>query len=123
MEMEKYVEIIEQKEFNSLAVCFMIEKQKPLEIGNKMAEINEEAYMNGYNWEVFFDYYLSKNNPDILEGMEADPEAGAYVVCYELSDENRIKAEKFVKIIVDLIENEEKLYEIVKNESNSIEWD
>lgn len=47
-------------------VWFYSENDKPLAIGEKMCEINENAYINGYNWDAFFNYYLAKNAPDIL---------------------------------------------------------
>ena len=121
--MEKYADIIKQEESKSLSVCFWIEKEKILKIGEKINEINEEAYMNGYNWEAFFNYYLQKNHPDVTVGMGTDPEAGMYVAYYDLNDENEKKAKKFVTIINELVENENKLFETVKNEGNSIEWD
>ena len=108
---------------NTISVCLYIEQDRIMAIGKQMKKINENAYMNGYNWEAFFDYYLSKYAPDIIENMEADPEAGMYAVYYNLSPENEIKAEKFVKVIQDLIENEEELYRIVREDGNEIKWD
>jgi len=55
--------------------------------------------MNGYNWEAFFNYYLGKNYPEILEGIDFDPEAGMFTVYYDYTPENEIKAEKFKAII------------------------
>lgn len=49
-----------------------MKKKKPFEIGKKMNELNEEAYMNRYNWNSIFNYYLSKSKPELLEGL--DPE-------------------------------------------------
>lgn len=102
---------------------FEIEDDEILAIGEKMNEINDEAYMNGYNWEAFFNYYLEKNAPDILEGMESDPEAGSYGVYYKRTPENKLKAEKFMEIICSLVDNEEELYRIVREEGDEIEWD
>ena len=42
-----------------IAVWFYNEEEKPLAIGEKMYEINENAYMNGYNWDALFNYYLA----------------------------------------------------------------
>ena len=92
-------------------------------IGEKMNEICADAYMNGYNWEAFFNYYLGKNYPEILEGIDFDPEAGVFTVYYDYTPENEIKAEKFKAIIIDLIENEEKLYKVINEEAANIEWD
>ncbi|TCI90623.1 Imm51 family immunity protein [Tenacibaculum sp. M341] len=119
--MKDYVSI--RKHETSLSVCFYIEKDKPFKIGEKMKQYNEEAYMNGYNWEAFFNYYLAKNYSEITINMNTDPEAGMYVAYYDLTSENEQRAENFVTIIENLIENEDTLYEIVKNEGNEIEWD
>ena len=108
---------------DSISISFNIEDGKILAIGEKMNEINEEAYMNGYNWEAFFNYYLEKNAPELLDGFESDPEAGMYSAYYDLTPENEIKAQKFADIIKSLIENEQELYRIVREEGGSIEWD
>ncbi|MBC2184610.1 hypothetical protein HCB28_00290 [Listeria sp. FSL L7-0253] len=119
--MGKYVSIVKVK--NNLSVCFYNSSEKVVAIAKKMNEINEDAYMHGYNWEAFFNYYLAKHAPDVLEGMDSDPEAGMYVAYYTLSPETEARAEKLVQIITNLIENEELLYQIVKKEGKQIDWD
>lgn len=119
--MSNYVYIVKHED--SLSVCFSIEADKVMAIGEKMNEIHEDAYMNGYNWEAFLNFYLGKFHPDLLEEMEADSEAGMCVLGYELNEENEAKAEKLVTIITDLVENEAKLYEIQEAHSEEIEWD
>jgi hypothetical protein len=121
--MKDYVEIVKSVEFKNITVRFYNEKDKPFRIGEKMYKINEEAYMNGYNWDAFLNYYLSKNEPRLLNGLDPDPEAGSYFAHYELTPENEKKADEFSKLIIELIEDENKIYEIVKNEGNEIEWD
>lgn len=96
---------------------------KPFDIGEKMYEIDDNAYMNGYNWEAFFDYYLEENYPELLEGFNTDSEAGMYVAYYENTEENEKKANKFAEIIEDLIENEDKLYKILKEGTDKICWE
>lgn len=74
--MENYVSIVKIE--NNLSVCFYNSSEKVVAIAKKMNEINEEAYMHGYNWEAFSTIiYLML--PDVLEGMGSDPEAGMYV--------------------------------------------
>ena len=111
------------KHEDTISVCLTIEEDKLLAIGDKMNAINEEAYMNGYNWEAFFNYYLPKYAPDLAEGLDTDSEAGAYVAYYDLTPENEARAEKFIQIITNLVENEEELYRIVREEGDEIEWD
>ena len=55
--------------------------------------------------------------------MESDPEAGMYSAYYKKTPENKLKAEKFMKIICSLVDGEEELYRIVKEEGDEIEWD
>lgn len=119
--MTDYVRL--NKDDDAIGVWFECESDKPFTIGEKMCEINESAYMNGYNWDAFFNYYLGKNAPDILDGLDSDPEAGSYAAYYEVTEENEEKAKRFVEIIVSLIENEEELYRIVRDFGDEIEWD
>lgn len=108
---------------DSISICFYIEQEKPFSVGEKMNEICEDAYMNGYNWEAFFNYYLEKEAPELLEDLDTDPEAGMYAAYYDFSAENEKKAEKFAALIEDLIENEDKLYRILRENRDEIEWD
>ena len=119
--MQDYVSISKSGEQISLA--FYIEHDKPFEVGEKINELNEDAYMNGYNWEVLLDYYLSKYAPDIMEGMETDPEAGMYAAYFDLTPENETRINKFAEIICSLIENEDELYRIIREEGKNMEWD
>ena len=109
--------------YGNIVLLFEDEKEKQLAVGRKMNEINEEAYMNGYNWDAFFNYYLEENAPDILESMESDPEAGSYAAYFEDTAENEQKAKRFADIIISLIENEEEIYKILREKGDEIEWD
>ncbi len=119
--MADYVKI--NKSDDRVGIWFYNEDDKPFAIGEKMYAINESAYMNGYNWDAFFQYYLEKNAPEVLEGLESDPEAGSYAAYYDLTDKNEEKAKKFAEIIISLIENEEEIYRMIREEGDSIEWD
>ncbi len=92
-------------------------------LGEKLASLCPDAYMNGYNWEALLRYYLEKNAPDILEGMESDPEAGMYEAHWPRTLENEAKAKRFEEIIRSLIENEETLCRLVREDGGEIEWD
>lgn len=107
----------------SVSVCLYCENQRILDIGKKMEEINPEAYMNGYNWAVFFRWYLSIAAPDLLDSLEDDPEAGMYCAYYPLTRENEKKAERFHQMICDLIEDEERIYRLLREHGDEIEWD
>lgn len=101
-----------------LSVYFNIEADEVVVIGKKMEAINEKACMNGYNWESFLNHYLLINQPELLDGLELDSEAGTYVVMYENLD----KAERLVGIINDLINNPDKIYSFLNVNGNDIVW-
>lgn len=107
----------------SLVLYFENEAAKPLALGQKLGEIDENAYMNGYNWDALLSHYLSEHAPDILECMESDPEAGSYVVYFEDTPENERKARRFAEMIVALVEGEEELCRLVRERGDEIEWD
>ena len=69
-----YVKIM--KYGNIINLTFNIEQDKPFDIGEKMNEICADAYMNGYNWEAFFNYYLGKNGAMLTNAITPD---GYYV--------------------------------------------
>ena len=121
--MKDYLRIVKHEESNSLSVCFYIEQPKVLAIGNRMNEMNENAYMNGYNWEAFLNRYLALTHPAVLEGMGKDPEAGMYVAYYKMNSDNEQKANQLVKIIEHLVENESDLFQFLQQQGNQIEWD
>lgn len=119
--MSDFLEIVSDDENISLA--FYIENENIMEIGSKIEKINPEAYMNGYNWEAFLNYYLEKQSPDVLEDMDSDPEAGMYTAYYENTPENSAKVNKLSEIIEYLVENPDDIYEIVREHGDEIEWD
>ena len=119
--MKDYV-LVERFE-DEMTVCFYIEREEVMAVAEEMENINPDAYMNGYNWEMFFDYYLGKYHPDLLEGLDADPEAGMYSASYEWSEENEVRAKQFGELICKLIEEKEELYRILREEGDEIEWD
>lgn len=121
--MKNYVEKIKHEDLESLSVCFYIEDDRIIKISDHLNQINKSAYMNGYNWEALLKSYLEVNHPEILEEMDTDPEAGMYVAYYKLTPENEARADEFIEIIEDLIENENKLYDFVTTQGEKIEWD
>lgn len=111
------------KDDERVEICVDVGNEKVMEAGEKISAVNDDAYMNGYNWDALFSCYLKKYEPDILKEMETDPEADMYAVFYLLTPENESRAERFVEIIRSLIEQEDKLCQFVKEEGDEIEWD
>jgi uridine kinase len=107
---------------DQISVMLPIDDDRLLAIGDKMGKINELAYMNGQNWEAFFDYYLQQKHPDIHAAIEdTDSEAGTYIALLENS--NLKTAQQFVDIINNLLQNEAEIYAFLTAEGENIEWD
>lgn len=117
-----YLSIVHHDD-GSVALYFNIEDDKILALGEEMNRICEEAYMNGYNWEAFMNYYLAEKAPDILKDMETDPEAGTYVAYYEEGAANEDKVKCLASIIVSLIDDKQEIFKLLREAGDKIEWD
>lgn len=109
--------------YGDVTVYFEIESDIPFAIGEKMEEINENAYMNGYAWDGLLRYVMSQRCPELLETIQTDCEAGTYVAYFPESKSGVENAKKLGNLIISLIENEEELYRIVREHGDEIEWD
>ena len=108
----------------SISLAFYIEEDDILDLGDEMNEVCEDAYMNGYNWDAFLNYYLAQHAPDILEDLQSDPEAGMYSAYYDYGgEENEKKMRRFADIIMHLVENKEEIFKILRENDDEIEWD
>lgn len=119
--MENIVNIYEQDD--EITVTFDIENETVMSMGEELNEINEEAYMNGYNWDALLNAYMEIYAPEICELADTDPEAGMYCAYFPLNEEGKAAAGKLCDIINELINAPKKLYEFVKTHGDDIEWD
>ena len=119
--MEDYLSVFTYN--NNVSVSFDVEVPKVLALGERLYALCPDAYMNGYNWDALLRYYLEKHAPDILEGMDPDPEADMYEAHWPLTPENEAKAKRFEEMIRSLVEHEEELCRLVQEEGGEIEWD
>lgn len=107
---------------NEAGVILEVASEAMQTLGAKLNEISEEAYMNGYNWEVLINYYLTQKYPQLLHGLTTDPEAEKYIASYAgvKADE---KAAELLDVLQQFITDEAGLCAFVKNYQNEIEWD
>lgn len=115
------VQVIGSDEY--IIVSFDIENESVMELGDRLNEIEEQAYMNGYNWDALIGYYLNINAPELLNGLESDPEAGMYTGYYDNTDENMTKAEMLAECIRKMVDDPDKLCEFIEENCDDIPWD
>lgn len=107
----------------SISVCLYPEHPELMTIGQQMEQLCPEAYMNGYNWEAFLRFYLGQAEPQLLEGMGSDPEAGMFAAYYASTPENLEKAKQLLEVIRHLIQQPEQIYQLLRQQGSQIEWD
>jgi len=120
--MSKYIGTFNH-ENKSLSVALYIENQPVFGIGESLHQINELAYMNGYNWEALLKFYFEREHAELWQGMKTDPEAGMFVVYCEYSPENEVKMAKIEEKVVALIDAPDSLEQLVRDHGDEIEWD
>jgi len=121
---EEEIQEIKNDINDQVAFCLMNNDKKFDEIFEKVSEINEETYLNGYGWAALIESYLENNYPELYEDYDSDPEAGGYVGRYfGNTKENWEKIRKVAEIVEDLIENEDKIYKYIEENGDDIFWD
>ncbi len=118
--MSSYFSIVKQED--AVSGVFNIKEDKVFHIRHKINQINEDAYMNGYNREALLNYYLEEKCANLLDEMDVDSEASTYVAYYHLTKESIEKSKKAMSLMTEFIENEEKLFEFVIENNNEILW-
>ncbi len=106
-----------------IALSLPIDSDEILLIGQKINDINDDAYMNGYNCDIFVQHYLGQKAPELLEGLDFDSEAGLFCAYYSNTPENEEKANKLKALLEKLIDNENLLYDYITKFGDDIEWD
>ena len=120
--MAEYAKLIIGEDY--ISVSFDAGNEDIQALGSKMNEICDAAYMNGYNWDAFFNCYLGQIAPEILDVIESDPEADMYsVYIEEVNNETKALAEQLAEIIDELLNDEEQILSFVKANADDIEWD
>lgn len=105
------------------SVMFEVEDDEILALGERMNALCEDAYMNGYNWDALISCYLNENAPELLDGLDPDPEAGSCCAHYSGTEDNKGRAEQLAELITALVEDEERLFDFLRTHADIIEWD
>lgn len=117
------IKLIEMPEHGSISVCVYIENDGIFQLGEKINERFEEAYMNGYNWDALIRFYVGKVDPDLMQEINTDPEAGMFSAYMPHSEENLDKMRRFESYIRELLSDEAALFKLIEDNRDNIEWD
>ena len=107
-----------------ISISFDVGTPEIMSLGEKMNEICDQAYMNGYNWDAFLNSYIEENKPELLEVIESDPEAEMYCVYInDVNDDTKAMAEEMAAMIESFISDEDAVLSFLKSNKDDIEWD
>jgi hypothetical protein len=120
---EDAVKLLEMPEYDSVSVCVYIENEGLFELGERINARFEEAYMNGYNWDALIRCYVGHADPDLIEKVEPDPEAGMCAARMRHSPENLELMRRFESHIRAMIADEDALIHFIETNRDAIEWD
>jgi Immunity protein 51 len=120
---DESIKLLEMPEHNSISVCVYNEHDGLLALGEKINARFEEAYMNGYNWDALIRFYVARIDPNLMEEVETDPEAGMFSAYMSYSPENLGKMKRFESHILAMLADETSLMEFIKEHCSEIEWD
>lgn len=112
-----------QKKETCVELCFSMLSDQIVALMEKLLAANPDILMSSYDWEALWTYCLKKKDPDILSGMKMELDMAACVASWPLSPENEARAARFEALICSMVEEEEELCRIVREEGSAIEWE
>ena len=100
-------------------------------IGERIIEATdvyyEEDFLHISIWQAFLNSYLRLNAPEIYEVLKVIPASECsemYCAYIEgVNEETKALADKFVQIIDDLVNDEEKIFAFIEQNADDIDWD
>ena len=120
---EESIKLLEMPEHDSISVCVYNENEGLFEFGERINTRFEQAYMNGYNWDALIRYYVSAIDPDLMDEVGSDPEAGMYSAYMSFSPDNLRKMKVFELHVRTMLADETKLMAFIEEHYDDIEWD
>lgn len=120
---DESVKLIEMPEHDSISVCVYSENDGLFELGERINSRFDQAYMNGYNWDALIKFYVAKHDPELMNHVETDPEAGMFSAYISYSDKNLELMKRFEGHVRNMVSDENLLMQFIEENESEIEWD
>ncbi len=120
---DESIALIEMPELDSISVCVYNEHDGLFALGERINARFEEAYMNGYNWDALIRFYVATVDPDLMDEVGTDPEAGMFAAYLSYSPENLAKMRRFESHVRKMLADEKALIAFIEEHRDEIEWD
>jgi hypothetical protein len=120
---DESIKLFHIPENDSIALCVYNENDGLLQLGERINARFEDAYMNGYNWDVLIRCYMAKIDPDLMAEVQTDPEAGSWSAYISNSPENLERMNRLESQIRSMVADEDALMKFIEDHWDEIEWD
>lgn len=117
------IKLIEMPEHNAISVCVYIENDEILALGERINAEFDEAYMNGYGWDAVIRFYVEQVDPELMNVVKTDPEAGMFSAYTIYSPENLDAMKRFESHVSAMLADEQTLRKFIGENRDDIEWD
>jgi hypothetical protein len=84
-------------------------------IGDHLEQIEETAYMTGFNWAHLIDYFIDERIPEIRTEINITARSGGFTATWANTPENQTHAQHLAQLITELITQPEQLYQTLTN--------
>lgn len=120
---DESIKLLEMPEHDSVSVCVYCENDDLFALGERINSRFEDAYMNGYNWDALIRFYVTSVDPELMDEIETDPEAGMFAAYLSHGPENVQKMKRFEAHVRAMLADEAKLMDFIDANCDQIEWD
>lgn len=121
--LDHVLQIHEFPEDGHISLLLHVDQEPLLSLGERINEPFEEAYMTGDNWGAVIHHFLALNDPELLDALEPDPEAGTYVAVMNHSAENLSAMHRVADHIRALLRDKTALMAFLETHRDAIPWD
>lgn len=120
---DESIKLIEMPEINSISVCLYIGHDDVFALGERINAHFDEAYMTGDNWDAVIMHYVRNADPERMNEVKTDPEAGMFAAYMSYSPANLDTMTRFESHVRTLLNDENMLMAYIEKNREQIEWD
>lgn len=73
--------------------------------------------------EILIEIILKKEHPELLIGLETDPEASLYFAYYEQDYDSEERSKKLFEVVKNYLDKKIKLNNFIQKYEDDIEWE
>lgn len=117
------VRLVEDPDGGWVSATLSVTAPEVMELGQRINDRFEEAYMNGYNWEAVVIRYLREVDPDLSRELAFDAEASMMTASLVHSEQSVARMRAVESHLRAMLADGDALIEFIEQHRTEIEWD